>query len=62
MCAYEYMSECLYASQRGGGLCFDSIRCTGFNLPPLQLSLQVMHRSYEKGAETETKREKNISE
>lgn len=37
-CVYECVSEYLHASQRGGGLCFDSIRCTDFDLPSLTLS------------------------
>lgn len=56
VCVYECMSDCLYASRRGGGLCFDSIRCTDSNLPLLHLSLSVMHHSYENEAERQRDR------
>lgn len=61
VCVYECMSDCLYASQRGGGLCLDSIRCTCFNLPPLQPPLPS-HASFIWKQSRETKREKTISE
>lgn len=52
VCVYECMSDCLYASRRGGGLCFDSIRCTGFNLPTSFTSFSqscIVHMKTEQG-------------
>lgn len=58
VCVCECMSECSYASQRGGGQCLDSIRCTGFNLP---LLFNLLSKLYILHLNTKHRQEKKLN-